>query len=216
MRPTLLLALPLALSAGKGGGVQHCADAAGDARTSCVEVRGDAGLGLFGSASVGLTLTTLCTVIGADPAPGPCPDAGKVGGCQEVDGDGLEATSWTYEGTLDDLSCSSDEVKIGPDGAPVTEDTDTPGADRVCSGPGGAAVSFTVTHTGTEPFTMYWIDPRCDAQPYGVVQPGGTFAQDSFVQHVWQARAGESDPAGEVLWEHRLAEGDGGAAFDVP
>jgi hypothetical protein len=64
--------------------------------------------------------------------PGPCPDEDKVGGCQEEGQDGLYVqTTWQYTSEVTqspaDLTCTSDQTLLGPDGTPWTPtDTDGP------------------------------------------------------------------------------------------
>lgn len=171
--------------------------------TSCVEIAGLAKTGLF-APGASLTITTLCTVLGADPSPGACPEAGRVGGCADGD-DGVTTTTWSYTGTIDDLTCSSDEQLIGPDGEPVIVLTDT-GLPTTCSTDLGGAVTVTFSNSTAGPVSLYWVDRSCVEQPYGSLAAATTLDQGTFIGHAWRVREGESDPTGSIRWEGVVTE----------
>lgn len=103
---------------------QYCARDDGNGNTEiCYDITGIEqsffGVGL--QASLGI----LCGITGATPAAGTCPDAGKVGGCQGDEQEKYFYVEWTNEGTLEELSCGSDEVKLAPNGEPASGSADT-------------------------------------------------------------------------------------------
>jgi len=189
----------VALAGCKGGG-QHCVSSDG---TSCVEIHNLGSLGILG-AGTGLTIAALCTAIGADSSPGACPEEGRVGGCRSEDGT-FETITWSYDGTLDDLSCASDEELLGPDGAPVevVVDTDPP---SVCSTDGGEAVTVTFANGTSSTVSLYWVDTGCAESWYGTNAAGASFDQPTYVNHAWRVRLGDMNPTGLVLWEGAVTE----------
>lgn len=197
--PLLAVCAGLSLGACKGAG-QHCTSADG---ATCTEWSGGAKLGILG-AGTSLTYSALCAAIGADPAPGACPDAGKVGGCASDDGT-FEATTWTYEGTLDDVTCSSDETLLDADGAPIEAIVDTT-PPPTCSVDGGAAVAVTFENASARTVSLYWVDQGCGETLYASLVPGATHDQPTYVGHAWRLRAGDADPTGEVLWDGVVGE----------
>jgi len=217
--PTLLAALSLTLSA-CGGGTQYCATPSRANPETCIEFNIVGALGPAGLAG-GLYISALCEVIGADASPGTCPEEGRVGGCrEESDGDvDIKAINWTYEGTLDELECDADDVKLDAAGNPVQGDggdgpVDEPSA---CSEAGGglAAVHTTFANQTGAQGTLYWVDPGCVETQYAVVDAGGTHTQDSFAGHVWVLRAGNGHPDGDILWEGTLEAADDGTTLTM-
>ncbi|MCB9663258.1 MAG: hypothetical protein H6732_04030 [Alphaproteobacteria bacterium] len=126
---TLPVLATIVLATGCGSsGTQHCARDGSDGNTEiCYDFSGIEqslfGLGL--QASLGI----LCQITGAPPSDGTCPDEGKVGGCSGDEQEKYDYIEWTYTGTIDELTCGSDEEKVGPDGAPYTGEDDTDAAD---------------------------------------------------------------------------------------
>ncbi|MCB9678324.1 MAG: hypothetical protein H6737_24695 [Alphaproteobacteria bacterium] len=54
----------------------------------------------------------------------------------------------------------------------------------------GAATSIVAVNPGEEPVDVAWIDYQGDERPYGVVPPGGAWAQSTYVTHLWRFRRG--------------------------
>jgi len=217
MPTRLLLVLLAALLTSGCTTVQHCVDGQGDDLTTCFEVNGLGGAGLEGVAASNL-ITGLCAALGNEPAPGPCPDEGKVGGCFDA-GDGeISQTEWTYTGTLAEIECSSSEdVKVDADGEPIGgagDDDDDDAFDLGCSPQGGTAITVAFDNGVGEEISLYWVDFDCAEQLYATLPVGGSHSQGTFVGHVWRARAG-TDPAGNLLWAAVVEAGDDAAPIVI-
>lgn len=151
-------------------------------------------------------MTLLCDAIDAEASTGSCPAEGRIGGCSE-DVQGLYTTiDWVYEGgdeqSVEDIECSSGDVRVDADGDPMLDPS------VACSRDGGASIDVTFANDAATTVTLFWVDTGCGETGYHVLTPGQTVDQATYTEHVWRARAGDSDPAGTLLWEHRIADGD--------
>jgi hypothetical protein len=208
-----LAALSLGLAACNNGDVMSCSNSDDGVVTACYEFSNFEG-GLFG---LGLqaSMTTLCTVIGSKPTSGACPTDNLVGGCAGDEQESYDYVEWSYADdevdSLSDISCGSDEVLVGPDGEPVS-----PTVHDTCSidSPTSVTPTFQNNHTGE--VTLYWINQQCAEVAYTSIPAGGSVQQQTFSDHVWIAREGNSDPLGAIVWEYTVTAQDDGATLSIP
>lgn len=207
--------------AGCESGTQYCATPSRSNPETCAQFDIVSTLGPAGLAA-GLYITAFCEVLGADAAPGTCPEEGRVGGCRDNPDDDdvdVKAISWTYTGTLDELECDADDIKLDAAGNPVSGDGGDGTVDEPaeCSeaGVGLPPVNTTFDNQTGALGTMYWVDPDCIETRYAVLDAGATHDQSSYAGHYWILRAGDTDPTGDILWEGKLVEADNGATVTM-
>ena len=165
----------------------------------------------IGGQQLRLSFAAFCSASGFSEArPGTCPTEGRIGACREVT-DLYTKDAWVYEGgteeDIDDLTCTSGETLLGPDGAPYdpTPPTD-PGSEPLCSPTGdGERTEVVVTNTGSRPITVYWGGFDCAEVEMGPVPAGGTLPVQTTVGHLFRVRAGERVPDALVVLDFEAA-----------
>ncbi|TVQ90751.1 MAG: hypothetical protein EA397_11770 [Deltaproteobacteria bacterium] len=147
----------------------------------------------------------------AKAVPGECPLEGRIGGCRGHH-EMYTLDTYSYEGeveSLEDIYCSSNDTKIGPDGLPWDPHGTDSDEDPICSDPSdGERTSIDLHNQTSTDATVYWGDFDCNEQRIMSLSAGVLRPLNTTVGHVFRVRAGSDVPNGRILAE-LTAEPDG-------